>query len=371
MKKPKHYNNIISLGDYNSFQDCNPIIDYIQLWTNKIPASWIVAIEDTENRLDFGKEEYIMEDQDNKKFKFTLKSGERLTINKPIPKKKNEKKATKPSYSASLHIPSKSLDILEYKYLFKYLKGWIKNIKPLHTVEYKSAKINSNKFHTVRMPSMMDLNDWTISRIDLGINISNALDLEALEWQTHKRTSIHKYYVTTNKEKEISGVTVGKRGNQFLFCRLYKKWLDPNREHDIIKYGTSEFFRLEYELRRPQIKKVENGNTGRCINSVNDLTEHNILKLWKYVTRLRHPIFKDSELPRYIIKTMKGNPNTDNTHQIRYNMIMGLMKPYKLYYNIDYEKGINNINTLFGKVGCIIKKDVIEKYNSKLDQNGL
>lgn len=359
MKNPYIYN----LNDYKSLSDMKPIIDYIQLFTDRVPLSWKTAIEDCDNRLDFDGEKYEMKDTKNM-YIFFLNSGERISI-------------TKKGSSAKIHIPSKAIEFLELKNCVRYIREWVKCIQPL-----KPYVIDSREY-----PQKMSILDWKLSRIDLCVNIANDLDLANLQFKTDQKLSKRNWYVSQSykedgliKYKEVlSGVGLGQRKKDSLYLQIYKKWLDPNNLHDLQKYKTTSFTRLEYTNMRKQIKGIPNHNLDNRneidvnqignnlnMNSLNELSYGNCIALWKYDVQTRYPKFKQNESPVKCIKPMKAHETTGiRLHTLRYQRILGMLSNYRLEMPNYYLNCKKIIDGIFKRQGCLTIKDKIDKYNQK------
>ena len=345
-----------NLNDISSLQDTTPIIDYMQLWLKHVPYSWYNAIEDPDNKLSFSGDTYLMENTDST-YIFKLQGGEKLILNKT-------------GQCGKLYIPSKSIKPLKYWTALPYIKRWISDIKPLKPVRLP----NGNK-----LPSLIHLSHCMLTRIDLCINIVNEIDLNSLYWYTHKDTTIFRYFNnvlldknTKENVQNVTGITVGKRGSDLLHCRLYKKWLDPNRFSALQKFHSTQFYRLEYEIRRKQIQRVKTPQYkenitkyNENIKSLNDLCSLSIKRLWKYVLSIRYPKLNYLTDPVKINDTFKDDKQYDAIHQKRYDMTKGLLKPYRLSHPDEHKHLTDVIDKIFKFYNIKKKPDDIDIYNQE------
>jgi hypothetical protein len=110
-----------------------------------------------------------------------------------------------------------------------------------------------------------DLNDQQISlsRLDIACNINK--NFQEYEWnyvQNYKRSNLLNqiqaptmyHYYNKLGESVITGLSIGKRGSEFAYFRAYDKSFDPNNVHDMDRFDTVEFIRLEHELGHRKLK---------------------------------------------------------------------------------------------------------------------
>jgi len=110
-----------------------------------------------------------------------------------------------------------------------------------------------------------DLNDQQISlsRLDLACNLKR--NFQSYQWdyvQNYKRTNIFNqiqaptmyHYYNDLGESIMTGLSIGKRGSEFAYFRAYDKRFDPNNLHDMKRFKTVEFIRLEHELGHRKLK---------------------------------------------------------------------------------------------------------------------
>lgn len=117
-----------------------------------------------------------------------------------------------------------------------------------------------------------------VSRVDLSLNFKT-IDLQKLHFRTHPGT----YFARFMKDGIDLGFLLGRRGKANCQLRVYQKFVDPNRYHDFIRWGTTDFTRCEWELGKDKLLC-----TDLLSMSVKDLIES-----YRRVLPSRWPHFKE------------------------------------------------------------------------------
>jgi hypothetical protein len=171
------------------------------------------------------------------------------------------------------------------------------------------------------------LHSGTVSRIDIASNVFGAVNLNKTNIDADSRTlaknielfsmptlSFNKktleekrkaneagdyFKVYMNPENtKITGVTVGnRRDKNSLIMRIYDKSIDPNNLHDNLKFGTTNFYRWEYELHNRINKSIG-------IYDFTFITEENIIDAWNYCNR-RYTVWFNAEISDHNIPKPK------------------------------------------------------------------
>ncbi len=108
-----------------------------------------------------------------------------------------------------------------------------------------------------RFCQCIQMKNPTVYRIDIASNIPT-MELEPITFtgKQNKTHSINSYHrdLSVKNNKKVTGYSVGNRGRDKLQLRIYLKGYDKNKAHDIIRFGTDDFTRVEYELGTKYIK---------------------------------------------------------------------------------------------------------------------
>jgi hypothetical protein len=84
----------------------------------------------------------------------------------------------------------------------------------------------------------------TISRIDLAQNSPYLLRTD-----NHRLVySKNQYFAKHMVKGTFSGYTIGQGGSEFVQFKAYDKRLEPNRQHDLLRFGTVQFTRKEWMI---------------------------------------------------------------------------------------------------------------------------
>lgn len=113
-------------------------------------------------------------------------------------------------------------------------------------------------FHKIPdLPRMFEKS--TISRVDLACNdYVNNLMSNKFFIHTQRKQEVHRYYKSNNI---LSGITLGKRGKNFLWFKIYEKRFDTKeaKAKAIKRFGTYNFLRMEYEIGRKVLREKNIG----------------------------------------------------------------------------------------------------------------
>ena len=98
----------------------------------------------------------------------------------------------------------------------------------------------------------------TVFRIDVSANVPK-IKLNKVDFtgKYNKGFTCRSYYMDKRKKynKLITGWDVGTRGRTSSLLRIYLKNYDPNKAHDVMRFGTTDFTRIEYEIGSEFVKK--------------------------------------------------------------------------------------------------------------------
>ena len=115
--------------------------------------------------------------------------------------------------------------------------------------------------------TFQDVNDEQISLSRLDIACNDTRNFQEYQWEyihRYKRQNIfnqiqaptmYNYYNELG-EKQITGISIGRRGSEFAYFRAYDKRFDPNNEHDLKRFKTVDFVRIEHELGHRKLKSL-------------------------------------------------------------------------------------------------------------------
>jgi len=139
--------------------------------------------------------------------------------------------------SACQHEPTGSRVIME----------WGGSAIPLHLADFRDR--------------FCDYEGWTVSRIDLADNIPNASRelIYTGQAQSSKHYWLHKSAPNGEPIEIWNGCTIGKRGTQGSYFRVYNAAEETDKlavAHKIARFGTTNFWRVEYELCRECLRKM-------------------------------------------------------------------------------------------------------------------
>lgn len=97
----------------------------------------------------------------------------------------------------------------------------------------------------------ISINRQTVYRIDVSTNIPSInLNNITFSGKYNKGHQTRSYQFDTREgySQFITGWECGKRGRKTVQLKIYLKHYDKNKKHDLIRFGTDDFTRIEYEI---------------------------------------------------------------------------------------------------------------------------
>lgn len=95
------------------------------------------------------------------------------------------------------------------------------------------------------------INRQTVYRIDVSTNIPT-INLNNItfsgKYNKGHQTKSYQYDKREGYNEFITGWECGSRGRKTVQLKIYLKHYDKNKKHDIIRFGTDDFTRIEYEI---------------------------------------------------------------------------------------------------------------------------
>ena len=150
----------------------------------------------------------------------------------------------------------------------KWVKKWLMSIRA-----------TDNYFKTdMTAPDKLNLSKLTVSRIDLAVNLVNPMNLDGLMLYTKNHKGMQRS--SWSESGHTNGISWGKSGSQGVRLSVYEKWKSPNARFAIKKFGTSQFYRMEYNIGRKHLTRVEN------VYNVKDFSSYSDDITYKYPQRL-------------------------------------------------------------------------------------
>ena len=146
-------------------------------------------------------------------------------------------------------------------------------------------------------------------RIDLAVNLVNPMNLDGLMLYTKNHKGMQRS--SWSESGHTNGISWGKSGSQGVRLSVYEKWKSPNARFAIKKFGTSQFYRMEYNIGRKHLTRVENVYNVKDFSSYSDditykypqrldtcsdLCETLVSSVWERMIFMRFPSFDADEM---------------------------------------------------------------------------
>lgn len=123
-----------------------------------------------------------------------------------------------------------------------------------------------------------------VSRIDYSHNME-LCDIKQLSVRCQPRTFISDFH----KGGINLGVSIGRRGSEYCQLRIYHKALDPHRRSAFLRFGSTDFVRLEWEIGKDKLSSSS--------RSLETITPISIFTDWRRVLASRFPFLDGTEEP--------------------------------------------------------------------------
>lgn len=301
-----------------SLDDTLPFIDYIQLYTPEMPTNVFYSIMEDGNR-----GVIIPHYPNDYKCVYNDKLG-RIQIvchDDGLPTVRITLKENKDGNYCScwVHVPSYPIP--------HNLNRAIDNI---HKISQLRAR--HDIFHNGLL--MADPRSWSISRLDLSINIQSSFALGGIDFVKYNNPKLNKYYDVEDGCKVLSGVVLGRRGTDAIQLKVYKKWLDPSQDSALKKYGCTNFYRMEYSIGHKKLGDIplSTNSIGKFgddlkyerLDRLCFLDVRSIYDVWLYCIGNKSPLFPKLERPDRI-PAKPQLVGKSNKHQILYDQVKGIV----------------------------------------------
>lgn len=139
------------------------------------------------------------------------------------------------------------------------------NIIQAENLKNKVKKIIKELFKEIYQVPIIP--KYSVMRLDLSKNwYVGHHDIKAHDFYHHS-ANLLKFYEINGRQ---TGMTIGKSGRKKVQLKIYDKRLEPNRIHDIRRFGTDKFYRIEYQFGREYIKEtgIEDSITKKLMQSL-------------------------------------------------------------------------------------------------------
>ena len=214
---------------------------------------------------------------------------------------------------------------IEFKGSFFKGKSIKKDIESLH--KHYNEILKYTLFSTTnKYNQALSINGQTVYRIDTSTNIpSITLDNITFTGKYNKGFQTRSYQWDRRElhQKKITGWDVGQRGRKNIQLKIYLKYYDKNKKHDIIRFGTDDFTRIEYEIGAEQCQNFGFKTPKELLN-------------WR-PRKWKNLLLKVHENKEYIIpnRTIIFNEDYKNSRLPKFNY-----PPESKYYGLETAKGI-------------------------------
>ena len=129
-----------------------------------------------------------------------------------------------------------------------------------------------------KLPLFLRKEEISISRLDIAVNFP---PIKLKEWTIDVTA---RQYTPYYNHGELTGLNIGTRNKNTLFTRVYLKSIDPERFSSYERFGSTDFMRLEYEIRSGLLRPL-----GISPLNYKEIHNINIPKIWNYC-RNKHDI---------------------------------------------------------------------------------
>jgi hypothetical protein len=104
------------------------------------------------------------------------------------------------------------------------------------------------------------LGNASIFRLDISTNVNQKLmtkrNKRRFKLKTNRRCYESPYCRNLNDPNQITGYQFGISGRQSMPLKVYEKYYDKNKTHDLIRFGTDDFVRIEYSVGSNILKRM-------------------------------------------------------------------------------------------------------------------
>jgi len=206
--------------------------------------------------------------------------------------------------------------------------------------------------------SLLRLTSYSIYRLDMAYNLHNYTFNMPGHYYMERKQPRRSYHDNLHNPDQLTGISIGKRGKNYCHFRIYDKSIQTlkDRHHDQIRFGTTNFLRLEYEIGKLYLKKL---NLNRFEN-IGNLTKLTLLcklcekrKGYYFI----HERFKQPKVPHKYVES----PDLDISWNGHSKQIAGIIN----HENFSYSDVVNSLSEL---EKWLLKNDIEEEVKrNKID----